>query len=110
MINWQRVNELRDEVGAEDFDEVVDLFLEEVEEVTNRLANTPNANTLAEDLHFLKGCALSLGFSGFSDLCQKGETLSAQGSAESVDLPGILAAYQTSKQVFLNELPSAMQH
>ena len=30
MIDWQRVNELRDEVGAEDFEEVVDLFLEEV--------------------------------------------------------------------------------
>ena len=33
MIDWSRVNELRDEVGAEDFEEVVELFLEEVEEV-----------------------------------------------------------------------------
>ena len=32
MIDWARVSELRDEVGAEDFDEVVELFLEEVEE------------------------------------------------------------------------------
>ena len=29
MIDWARVSELRDEVGAEDFDEVVELFLEE---------------------------------------------------------------------------------
>ena len=32
MIDWTRVSELRDEVGAEDFDEVVELFLEEVDE------------------------------------------------------------------------------
>ena len=32
MIDWARVSELRDEVGAEDFDEVVELFLEEVDE------------------------------------------------------------------------------
>ena len=27
MIDWDRVSELRDEVGADDFDEVVDLLL-----------------------------------------------------------------------------------
>ena len=30
MIDWPRVKELKDEIGAEDFGEVVDLFLEEV--------------------------------------------------------------------------------
>tara|TARA_R110002110_G_scaffold68424_13_gene185154 strand:+ start:2139 stop:2471 length:333 start_codon:yes stop_codon:yes gene_type:complete len=109
MIDWQRVNELRDEVGAEDFEEVVDLFLEEVEEVTDRLADRADADTLAGDLHFLKGCALSLGFSGFSDLCQRGETLSAQGLAGSVDVPEVLAVYHMSKKVFLKELPNAVR-
>ena len=33
MISWERVNELRDEVGQEDFLEVVEIFLEEVDEV-----------------------------------------------------------------------------
>ena len=37
MIHWPRVVELRDEVGPEDFDEVVDLFIEEVQEVIERL-------------------------------------------------------------------------
>ena len=32
MIDWARVSELRDEVGEGDFDEVVELFLEEVDE------------------------------------------------------------------------------
>ena len=32
MIDWSRVEELRDKIGAEDFDEVVELFLSEVED------------------------------------------------------------------------------
>ena len=32
MIDWDRVSELRDEVGAEDFLEVVEMFLDEVNE------------------------------------------------------------------------------
>lgn len=32
MIDWNRAAELREEVGAEDFSEVVDLFLEECDD------------------------------------------------------------------------------
>ena len=39
MIDWARVSELRDEVGAEDFDEVVELFLEEVDEAIAALCD-----------------------------------------------------------------------
>ncbi len=62
MIRWERVNELRDEVGADDFKEVVDLFLEEVEEVIERLRDSPDPTRFEEDFHFLKGSALNLGF------------------------------------------------
>ena len=37
MIDWARVSELRDEVGAEDFEEVVQLFLAEVEDVARSI-------------------------------------------------------------------------
>ena len=37
MIEWDRVAELRDEVGAEDFAEVVELFLDEVEATLARI-------------------------------------------------------------------------
>ena len=108
MIDWERVNTLRDEVGAEDFDEVVELFLDEVEEVVARLHATPDLNTLEEDLHFLKGSALGLGFSAFSALCQTGESLSAKGNADAVDLPEILKSYSDSKQVFQAEMQGAL--
>ena len=108
MIDWQRVNVLREEVGAEDFDEVVDLFLEEVESVMERLRTTPEMSTLEEDLHFLKGSALSLGFASFSAHCQTGENLSAEGKPGTVDLAAILTSYDTSRQQFLAELPTAL--
>ncbi len=72
MIDWSRVTTLREEVGAEDFDEVVELFLEEVDDVVARLESGPAHDTLSEDLHFLKGSAMSLGFRQFSALCQAG--------------------------------------
>ena len=106
MIDWPRVKELREEVGAEDFGEVVDLFLEEVEEVIERLNGLEDRSTLEQDLHFLKGSALSLGFQAFSALCQDGERQSAQGQADTVDVPSIIAEYQSSKTAFISELPS----
>lgn len=100
MINWDRVIELRDEIGAEDFGEVVELFLEEVEQVIDKLRDHPDLGTLGEDLHFLKGSALNLGFRSFSILCQGGETAAAAGTADTVDVAAILANYSASKQEF----------
>lgn len=108
MIDWERVNTLRDEVGADDFDEVVELFLDEVEEVVARLTAAPDLTTLEEDLHFLKGSALGLGFRSFSGLCQAGETLSASGNAASVDLPEILQNYADSKAQFQTKMQDAL--
>ncbi|WP_164661474.1 Hpt domain-containing protein [Tropicibacter sp. Alg240-R139] len=105
MIHWSRVNELRNEVGTDDFHEVVDLFLEEVEEVIDRLRADGSRDALEQDLHFLKGSALSLGFESFSTLCQDGERQSASGDAETVDVNAIINNYEQSKTVFLYELP-----
>ena len=102
MILWSRVNELRDEVGAEDFKEVVELFLDEVEEVIDRLRAGGPRDQLEQDLHFLKGSALNLGFSTFSDLCQDGERLAAQGKPDDVDLAAIIDGYDRSRVCFLD--------
>ena len=99
MIDWTRVDELRDEVGADDFEEVFELFLEEVEDVIARLRDTPDPHRFAEDFHFLRGSALSLGFSTFSELCQDAEKLASDGGTP--DISGVLAAYADSKEAFL---------
>jgi hypothetical protein len=59
MIDWARVNELKNDLGAGDFGEIIDLFLEEVEEVIDRLRRFPDPGSLEQELHFLKGSALN---------------------------------------------------
>jgi HPt (histidine-containing phosphotransfer) domain-containing protein len=103
MINWCRVEELRDEVGSDDFEEVVDLFLSEVQEVVDRLSLGMNVATLEEDMHFLKGSAMNLGFDELSALCQKGEKMANTGEGASFDLPNLLNCYSDSRAQFLAE-------
>ena len=105
MIDWERVADLRSEVGEDDFFEVVDLFLEEVEEVIDRLTSSPEPARFEDDLHFLKGSALNLGFRHFSALCQTGEKLAASGKGDQVEIATVLTSYHESKQVFLQDLP-----
>lgn len=105
MIDWDRVAALREEVGSEDFDEVVELFLHEVDEEIGNLSANVNPAELAEKLHFLKGSALSLGFREFSGLCQSGETALAHDASTQVDIDALHASYKLSRVAFLSELP-----
>ncbi|WP_300033001.1 Hpt domain-containing protein [uncultured Roseobacter sp.] len=104
MIDWNRVRALRDEVGPEDFEEVVELFLEEVDSEISELDD--KAPNFGEKLHFLKGSALSLGFRQFSSLCQQGESGLAQGSGTEIDVSALHACYQASRNDFLENLGS----
>lgn len=108
MIDWDQVRTLRSEVGEDAFEEVVTLFLEETQDAVDRLASGVDSISLEGDLHFLKGSALSLGFSSLSDLCQKGETLAAGGKADEVDLLPVLTCYEGSRQRFLAQRDSAL--
>lgn len=96
MIDWARVQELRDEIGAESFDEVVALFLEESDEVVQHLSTGGSAAGLESGLHFLKGAALNLGFRRLAMLCQEGERRAAQGDC-AIDLDEIRATYHASR-------------
>lgn len=98
MIEWERVNELRSEIGDDDFAEVVALFLEEADEVILRMSAVAGAKALEADLHFLKGAALNLGFADFAALCQDGERRAAAGDT-GVDLGRVSACYHASKDV-----------
>ena len=99
MIDWSRVDALRDEIGVEDFAEVVALFLDEADEAVARLSPDRGAAAVSADLHFLKGSALNLGFDRFAALCQDGERRAAQGDL-SVDLSAVRSCYNESKLAF----------
>ena len=105
-VEWERVTELRDEIGADALAEVVGLFLEEADEVIARLSAEAGAKVLEADLHFLKGAALNLGFAEFAALCQDGERRAAAGET-AVDLGAVRASYAASKQVLLEGMEKA---
>ncbi|SFD69333.1 Hpt domain-containing protein [Roseivivax sediminis] len=77
MIDWHQVDQLRDEIGPDDFAEVAGVFLREVDRT---LAGLDSRSTeLAAALHFLKGSALNLGMSGLARLCAEGEAAARAG-------------------------------
>lgn len=101
MIDWSRVQDLRDEIGADAFAEVVELFLEEVDTEIDKLRQRATTLDLEGQLHFLKGSALNLGFAAFSDLCHRGEQAAATGRSDTINLPEVLLCYERSKSAFL---------
>lgn len=104
MIDWDRLNELRDEIGAEDLADVVAVFLDEADEVMERIQGGLAAAQMEAQLHFLKGSALNLGLRDFADLCQEGEKRASAGDAEPVDMGRLVALYAASKTAFLGAL------
>ena len=103
MIDWTRVSELRDEVGAEDFDEVVELFLEEVDEAIEILRTLVDMSELETHCHFLKGSALNIGFREYANLCQAGEAAAAEGRSSEIDISEIVQSYLDAREVFINQ-------
>lgn len=101
MIDWERIQELKEEIGEDDFAEVAEMFMNEVEHVIGRLQLAPNPETYESDLHFLKSSALNLGFACLAGLCETGERQSASGEAGNVELAPIFACYEASKAAFL---------
>lgn len=103
MIDWTRVSELRNEIGPEDFAEVAELFLMEVEDTLSRLNRAENTASDMQDLmHFLKGSALNLGFSDLSDICSRAESAAAQGEL-TVDIAQLNSLYRQSRSLFETE-------
>lgn len=106
MIDWERVKTLQEEVGAEDFDEVIELFFAEVEGVIDGLPESADAKTVAENLHFLKGAALNLGFLELSNHCQENERSARESDAETLSFGEVGAIYRASKSAFVESLPN----
>lgn len=101
LIDWVRVAELCAEIGTESFGAVVEVFLEEIDELAARLSAIPEPDRLEADMHFLKGCAMNLGFARLVALCARAEAQAAAGDAAGVDLAGVLACLAASRRQFL---------
>lgn len=104
MIDWGKVQQLKADIGASNFDEVVALFFEEIE---NAFARMQSSGVTQTEMHLLKGTTLNLGFREFSKLCQITEHSLTSGQA-SHSLAEIRASFLQSRTQFLSELQSQL--
>lgn len=109
MLDWNRIHELRSEVGDDEFNTILELFLDEVETVLIRL-NRRGASRLGKDLHFLKGCAWNLGFRSFGMLCDEGEKLVNCGGSANFDIEAVIECYSSSKRLLIRTLAEEVPH
>lgn len=109
MIDWARVAELRNEIGAAEFDEIVPLFLHEVETTIADLALLLHSAPETEAaLHSLRGSALNLGFSAFAAICDEYEETARSGRTDGLDMTLIAGLYEQSREAFLRDLPERL--
>lgn len=108
MLDWNRINELRDEVGDAEFQLILEMFLDEVEEVMMRLSHD-NPGKLETDLHFLKGCAWNLGFSAFGALCNEGEREISDDKSVCIGIEELMACYSESKMALMRSLDTGLR-
>lgn len=104
MIDWKRVEELREEIGPEGFLEVACMFLEEAEQAVTALLEGLPVDKIGRQLHFLKGSALNLGLSDLAVVCQDGERKAAEGHGATVDPSHVAAVYHASRDLLLSLL------
>ncbi|MFN3994051.1 MAG: Hpt domain-containing protein [Tabrizicola flagellatus] len=104
MIDWKRVDELREEIGADGFAEVADMFLEEAEGAVRALLEGVPDNEVEGQLHFLKGSALNLGLRDLAAICQEGERRAAAGDGVLVDVAQVASVYRASRAGLLGGL------
>lgn len=102
MIDWKRVAELQEEIGADGFVEVADMFLDEAEGAVRALLSGLPPAEVEGQLHFLKGSALNLGLSDLAAICQEGERKAAGGQA--IDMVQLAAIWQASRAGLLGGL------
>ncbi len=101
MIDWSQIDGLRADVGPA-FDDLIPVFLEEMDQAVARLTPGSGPARMEADLHYLKGSALNLGFAAFARLCAAGEAAAARGVA--VDAAPIAHSYAVSRAAFLDGL------
>ncbi len=100
MIDWDRVRELQEEIGQDEFAEVVTMFLDEADEVLARITPAGGAALLRDDCHFLKGAALNLGFASLANLCQTAERRAKDGDC-AVNLIELRNCYHASREALI---------
>ena len=100
LIDWERLRELCQEIGADDFNEIIEVFLDEVAAAIQGLDPRADLTALEGQLHFLKSSSLNLGFAGLASVCKTGECLAASGCRPVDQIATIPGFFQESLNEF----------
>lgn len=103
MIDWTRISQLEAEIGADELPALVPIFLDEVGGAIEAFDNgqTPTESAL----HFLKGCAMTLGFRDLAQLASEGENQKKTNETFCVDTAAIINAYHREREELLTKFP-----
>ncbi|MHA7887237.1 MAG: Hpt domain-containing protein [Roseicyclus sp.] len=102
MIDRHRLNALREDIGEEDFADVVCLFIGEIGEKLTQLQAAPQGAT-ADDFHFLRGSAVNLGLTAFAEACTGAEGACRAGQPP--DVAGVARAFAAAMAALAPDLP-----
>ncbi len=93
MIDKTRIGQLRADIGEDDFFIIVAGFLQEGEEALTKLRERGGDDSATPALlHFLKGCAVNLGFCAVAEYCEIHKTNPAP------DITVLTNHFQTERQ------------
>ena len=98
-VDWVRLNELRNDIGEEDFADVALLFVAELQET---LSGLTAETAVAGDFHFLRGSAANLGFNALVEACSQ-----AEAACKAANLPNVDAVKRAFDQA-IEEMSAEM--
>lgn len=99
-VDWDRMNELRNDIGEEDFADVAILFVAELRDSLGALG--PETATAA-DFHFLRGSAANLGFVAMVDACTRAELACGEGRLP--DVAAVRRAFEDAMREVAPRVP-----
>jgi HPt (histidine-containing phosphotransfer) domain-containing protein len=104
MIDVGRIEELKLEIGEDDFADVLEIFIEEIESALDAMDISAPPSTIAAELHSLKGSAQNIGFSAFAEICVGAEALGL-----TLDLHDrLVVAFRESKRLVYADGPTVI--
>ena len=71
LVNRKRLGELKEEIGHDEFGEVIEIFVEECDSAAAQLAEGVGEE-VGPVLHFLRGAAMNLGLDALAAACLEG--------------------------------------
>lgn len=109
MIDMGQITELRSDLGEETFNEVVGMFLLEVQSGIEKLDPARDLAELSAEFHMLKGSSLSLGLTELAKICGEAEAKSGSGDPNCFDKQAFQMCFDQSKAALLEQVPAAAQ-